>query len=207
MPAGEGSLARRRHVPSRLIEPDSLTDCLDLEKIFERNAPLHVDLGCGDGSFLCSLAQRMPSKNFLGIERLLNRVRASARKAATLENVRLLRVESSYAVRYLLPAESVERFYLLFPDPWPKRRHHRRRIVTPDFLNSIHAALKKDGSIYIATDDVDYFGIIKEIAKSNSGFAIGDGDVDLPQSKFGRIFREKGAPVHWLELRKISPVK
>ena len=207
MPAGEGSLAHRRHVPSRLIELDSLTDRLDLEKIFQRNAPLHVDLGCGDGSFLCALAQRMPDKNFLGIERLLNRVRISARKAAILDNVRLLRVESSYAVRYLLPAESVERFYLLFPDPWPKRRHHRRRIVTPDFLSSIHAVLQKNARIYIATDDVDYFGKIKEVAESNSGFAIGEDAADLPQSKFGRIFREKRAPIHWLELRKISPVK
>jgi tRNA (guanine-N7-)-methyltransferase len=207
VPADEGSLAHRRHVPFRVIELDSLTDRLELETIFERNAPVHVDLGCGDGSFLCTRAQRMPDKNFLGIERLLNRVRTSARKTATLRNVRLLPVESSYAVRYLLPTESVERFYLLFPDPWPKRRHHRRRIVTPDFLSSIHLALQNDGSIYIATDDVDYFGEIKEIAVSNSGFAICDGDVDLPQSKFGRIFREKGAPIHWLELRKISPVK
>jgi len=207
VPADEGSLAHRRHVPFRVIELDSLTDRLELETIFERNAPVHVDLGCGDGSFLCTLAQRMPAKNFLGIERLLNRVRTSARKAAMLHNVRLLRVESSYAVRYLLPTESVERFYLLFPDPWPKRRHHRRRIVTPDFLSSIHAALQKDGSIHFATDDVDYFREIKEIGESNSGFAVGDGDVDLPQSKFGRIFREKGAPIHWLELRKISPVK
>ena len=207
VPADEGSLAHRRHVPSRVIELDSLTDRLDLEKIFERNAPLRVDLGCGDGSFLCALAKRMPGKNFLGIERLLNRVRASARKAATLDNVRLLRVESSYAVRYLLPAESVERFYLLFPDPWPKRRHHRRRIVTPDFLSAIHAALVKGGSIYVATDEVDYFGIIKEVAESERGFAISDGDVDLPLSRFGLIFRQKGASIHWLELRKISPVK
>jgi tRNA G46 methylase TrmB len=79
--------------------------------------------------------------------------------------------------------------------------------VTWDFLSSIHAALQKDGSICIATDDVDYFGEIKEIAESNSGFAIGDGDIDLSQSKFGRVFREKGAPVHRLELRKTSPVK
>jgi tRNA (guanine-N7-)-methyltransferase len=191
----------------RLIELDSLIDRLDLEKTFERNAPLHVDLGCGDGSFLCALAGLIPDKNFLGIERLLNRVRTSARKAATLDNVRLLRVDSSYAVRYLLPAESVERFYLLFPDPWPKRRHRRRRIVTRDFLSSIHAALQKDGSIYIATDDVHYFEIIREVAESDPGFAIGDGDIDLPPSRFGLIFRQKGAPVHWLELRKISPVK
>jgi len=207
VPADEGSLAHRRHVPFRVIELDSLTDRLDLEKIFGRKALLHVDLGCGDGSFLCALAQRMPDKNFLGIERLLNRVRTSVRKAAGLDNVRLLRVESSYAVRYLLPAESVETFYLLFPDPWPKHRHHRRRIVTPNFLSSIHGALQKNGSIYIVTDDVDYFGKIKEISESDPGFSIRDENVDLPQSRFARIFREKGAPIHWLELRKISPVK
>jgi len=207
VPADEGSLAHRRHVPFRVIELNSLTDRLDLDKIFGRKAPLHVDLGCGEGSFLCALAQRMPDRNFLGIERLLNRIRTSARKAATLDNVRLLRVESSYAVRYLLPAESVETFYLLFPDPWPKRRHHQRRIVTPEFLNSIQVALQKNGSIHIATDDIDYFGKIKEIAESNPGFAIGNADVDLPQSKFGRIFREKRARIQWLELRKVSPVK
>ena len=207
MPADEGSLAHRRHVPFRVIELNSLTDRLDLDKIFGRKAPLHIDLGCGEGSFLCALARRIPNRNFLGIERLLNRIRTSARKAATLDNVRLLRMESSYAVRYLLPAESVETFYLLFPDPWPKRRHHQRRIVTPDFLNSIQVALQKNGSIHIATDDIDYFGKIKEIAESNPGFAIGNADVDLPQSKFGRTFREKGAPIQWLELRKVSPVK
>jgi tRNA (guanine-N7-)-methyltransferase len=187
-----------------LIALDSLTNRLDREKIFGRKAPLNVDLGCGDGSFLCALAQRMPGKNFLGIERLLDRVRISARKAATLDNVRLLRMESFYAVRYLLPAESVEGFYLLFPDPWPKRRHRRRRIVTPDFLGSIHAALEENGVIYIATDDLDYFGRIKKIAESHRGFAITDADVDLPQSGFELVFRRKGVPIEWLVLRKVS---
>jgi len=209
VPAGEGSLAHRRHVCSRLIaqSPESLTNRLDLEKIFRRKAPLHVDLGCGDGSFLCALAQRLPDKNFLGIERLSGRVRSTARKAASLDNVRLLQMESSYAVRYLLPAESVETFYLLFPDPWPKRRHHRRRIVTSDFLNSVHAALEQNGVIYIATDHLDYFRKIKKTAESTPGFAIDDADVDLPQSKFGLAFRQKGAPIHWLALRKVSPVR
>ena len=209
MPAGEGSLAHRRHVCSRLIaqSPESLTNRLDLEKIFGRKALLHVDLGCGDGSFLCALAQRLPDKNFLGIERLLSRIRSSVRKAASLDNVRLLQMESSYAVRYLLPAESVETFYLLFPDPWPKRRHHRRRLVKPDFLNSIHTALEQNGVIYIATDHLDYFRKIKETAGSTPGFAIDDAVVDLPQSKFGLAFRQKGAPIHWLALRKVSPVR
>jgi tRNA (guanine-N7-)-methyltransferase len=208
VPAGEDSLAHRRHVCSRLIPQSlySLTNRLDLEKIFGRKAPLHVDLGCGDGSFLCALAQRLPDKNFLGIERLSSRIRISAHKAASLDNVRLLQIESAYAVRHLLPAGSVERFYLLFPDPWPKRRHHRRRVVTPDFLNSVHSALEENGAIHIATDDLDYFGKIKGIAESNPGFVISDADPDLPSSKFGLLFRQKGAPIYWLALRKISPV-
>ncbi len=209
VPAGEDSLAHRRHVCSRVIPQSqfSLTNWLDPEKVFGRKAPLHVDLGCGDGSFLCALAQRLPDKNFLGIERLSGRVRSSARKAASQDNVRLLQMESSYAVRYLLPAESVETFYLLFPDPWPKRRHHRRRLVKPDFLNSIHAALRKDGVIYIATDHLDYFRKIKEIAKSIPGFAIEDRDVDLPQSRFRLIFEQRSAQIYWLTLRKVSPVR
>jgi tRNA (guanine-N7-)-methyltransferase len=209
VPAAEDSLARRRHVCSQLIppSPDSLTEQLDLKKVFGRKAPLRVDLGCGDGLFLCAVAERMPDKNFLGIERLLGRIRSAAFKAGRLGNVRLLRMESSYAVRYLLPAGSVETFYLLFPDPWPKRRHHRRRLVTPDFLSSIHTGLKKNGIIYIATDHLDYFEKIKAIARSNPGFAIADVDVDLPPSGFGIIFLQKGAPIHWLELRKVSPVR
>jgi tRNA (guanine-N7-)-methyltransferase len=192
---------------SRLITLDSLTDRLNVVKIFGRNAPLHVDLGCGDGSFLCAMAQQTADRNFLGIERLLDRVGTSVRKTAALENVRLLRIESSYAVRYLLSAESVETFYLLFPDPWPKRRHHPRRIVTPDFLGSIHAGLQKNGTFHVATDDVDYFGKIQQIAESSPGFVIFDGDLNLPPSKFGLIFQDQGAPIHWLALRKVSPVK
>jgi tRNA (guanine-N7-)-methyltransferase len=208
VPAGEVKSVRPRHVCSPLVGLVSLTDQLDLEKIFRRNAPLHVDLGCGDGLFLCAMAQRMPEKNFLGIERLLGRIRSAARKAARLHNVRLLQTESSYAVRYLFLAGSVETFYLLFPDPWPKRRHWRRRIVTPDFLSSIHTALEENGIIYTATDHLDYFKKIKEIARTTRDFMIVErADVDLPLTKFEQQFRAEGMPIYWLELRKVSPVR
>jgi tRNA (guanine-N7-)-methyltransferase len=193
---------------SALIELSSLTDRLDLEKIFERKAPLHVDLGCGDGAFLCTLARRIPQKNFLGIERLVGRIRSATRKAARLGNVRLLRVESSYAVHHLWPADSVEKFYLLFPDPWPKRRHHRRRIVTPDFLNSVQSALEQNGVLRLATDQSDYFENIVRLARNQSGFRIVDlNEADLPLTNFEQKFRAQGVPIHWLELRKVSPVR
>ena len=210
MLAGEFKVAHRPEGfrGSPIIEPGSLVDRLDLEKIFGRNAPLHVDLGCGDGSFICALAERLPEKNFLGIERLLGRIRSAARKAAMVGNVRLLRMENSYAVRYLLSAGSVETFYLLFPDPWPKRRHWRRRSVTAEFLRAISEALAENGRFLIATDHLDYFAKIEEIARVNSDFTVVDfADGDLPPTKFEHQFRAQGAAIHWLELRKVSPVR
>jgi tRNA (guanine-N7-)-methyltransferase len=203
--------------------PETYVVPLDLLAIFGRVAPLQVDLGCGDGSFLCELGLRYPEKNFLGTERLVGRVAKSCRKSANLENVRVLNVESSYAARYLLPAGSVETFYLLFPDPWPKRRHHRRRIVTKDFLDSTHRALENDGVLQIATDQLDYFRQIERLAQASSlqvsekldGLkrpslrreTSSDGNGDLPLTKFERRFSALGAPIYRLTLRKISPVR
>jgi len=203
--------------------PETSVAPLDLLAIFGRVAPLQVDLGCGDGSFLCELASRYPEKNFLGTERMVGRVTKSCRKSADLENVRVLNVESSYAVGYLLPERSVETFYLLFPDPWPKRRHHRRRIVTKDFLESTHRALENGGVLQIATDQFDYFRQIERLAHASSlqvsekldglkPSSLGeetssDKNDDFPLTKFERRFSALGVPIYRLALRKISPVR
>jgi tRNA (guanine-N7-)-methyltransferase len=191
--------------------PETYLDPLDPLAIFGRAARLHVDLGCGDGSFLCEMAHRHPDENFLGIEKLVGRVAKVCHKATGLKNVRVLNLETSYAVRYLLPKASVETFYLLFPDPWPKRRHHRRRIVTHDFLDSAHRALVSDGIFLIATDQIDYLQQIQQRAQNHSGFAIVDPTASpartgLPMTKFERRFREADTPIYRLTLRKISPV-
>ena len=203
--------------------PETYVAPLDLLAIFGRVAPLHVDLGCGDGSFLCELAQLHPDKDFFGIDRLVGRVAKACRKAATVKNVRILNVESSYAVGYLLPEGSVETFYLLFPDPWPKRRHHRRRIVTKGFLESIHRALEPNGVLHIATDQLDYFQGIEDLVAADRRFVdcsatpeprrrqvdvnAGPARTDLPQTKFERRFSALGVPIYRLALRKISPVR
>ena len=114
--------------------PESQVARLDLVQLFGRSAPLHVDLGCGDGSFLCEMAQQLSNSNFLGIERLTKRVEKVRRKAEKIENVRVLRADTLFAVRDLLPESSVGTFYLLFPDPWPKRRHQFRRDLHARFF-------------------------------------------------------------------------
>jgi tRNA (guanine-N7-)-methyltransferase len=181
---------------------------LSFDELFRRRAPVRVDLGCGDGSFLVALGAQIPEKNFLGIERLRNRVRSAIRKAANMDNIQVLRADTSFVVRHLLPEKSIEGFYLRFPDPWPKRRHHRRRIVTQEFLTAISTALEPDGFLSIATDHTDYFDAISQLALKSELFLVDErnGDDHLPASTFQRRFQEAGVPIHRLELRKVSPV-
>jgi tRNA (guanine-N7-)-methyltransferase len=187
--------------------PESYFAPLDLPKIFGRVVPLHVDLGCGDGAFLFALAEQTPGKDFLGFERLLHRVKKACRKADTIDNMRVLRIDTSYAVRYLLPEQSVEMFHLLFPDPWDKRRHQQRRIVGLDFLEAISAALVSDGILRVITDHRDYFDQIQEVAARSEKFAISESNGDsYPASTFEDRFKQQGVEIYRLSLRKTSPV-
>src|SRR6267142_1420708 len=197
---------------SPMIElvPELQAAPLDGAELFGRGAPLHVDLGCGDGSFLCELARQFPKRNFLGIERLTKRVEKVRRKAEKIENVRVLRADTLFAVRYLLPKNSVETFYLLFPDPWPKRRHQLRRIFTRDFLEAIAVALEKHGILRVATDQLDYFQQVERISRAHEQFQVvplSPDDAVLPVTKFERKFRKQGVPIYRLTLRKTSPVR
>ena len=190
--------------------PELQVPRLDVAELFGRSAPLHVDLGCGDGSFLCEMAQQVPRKNFLGIERLTKRVEKVRRKAEKIQNVRVLRADSLFAIRYLLPKNSVETFYLLFPDPWPKRRHQFRRTFTRDFLDAVADALEKHGVLRVATDQLDYFHQIERVSRAHRQFQVlprSPDDAVLPVTKFEKKFRDQGAPIYRLTLRKTSPVR
>jgi tRNA (guanine-N7-)-methyltransferase len=191
------------------LVPANCFELLDLPAAFGRTAPLEVDLGCGDGSFLTGIAAEDPSRNFLGIERLLGRVRTACRKVerAGLPNARVLRIDISYAVERLLPTNSVSVFHLMFPDPWPKRRHAPRRLVNETFLMSLHRALRSDGIVRIATDEPDYFRQITRLTSRSPHFAVVANSAPITAtSKFERRFTQSGAAIHRLVLRKVSPV-
>jgi tRNA (guanine-N7-)-methyltransferase len=197
----------RDHEAAIEFVPASITLPLDFAQIFVRAAPLTIDLGCGDGAFLAGLATANPQRNYLGVERLPGRVRSVCRKVAklALPNVRVLRMDTAYAVEHLIAADGVSQFHLLFPDPWPKRRHHRRRTMTNGFVAAIHRALVPDGLFHIATDYVEYFQHIERI--THSLFAPASVPISFPQSTFEKRFADRDLTIHRLLLRKISPVK
>lgn len=188
-------------VPTNYLQP------LEVADLFARNAPLEVDLGCGDSSFLAALAEQHPERNYLGIEQLLGRMRTGCRHVlrARLTNVRLVRVEIAYAVVCLLPPDSVDVFYLMFPDPWPKRRHLRRRVVSPDFITSIATRLKSGGQFRVATDQRDYFEQMVQTARGSQLFEVAPAiESALPRSTFEQRFLNAGDAIYRLELRKAS---
>jgi tRNA (guanine-N7-)-methyltransferase len=132
---------------------------LERSEICRGGRPLEVDLGCGDGSFLMEMAREYPDRDFLGVERLLGRVRKVCKKVTRrgIGNARVLRLDSRYVVEWLLPEASVTRLHLLCPDPWPKVRHHRRRLMQPDFLDAVWRALVPGGEFLFMTDHDEYF--------------------------------------------------
>jgi tRNA (guanine-N7-)-methyltransferase len=189
------------------VFPSDLCQPILLSEIFGNDRPVEIDLGSGSGKFLVESGARYPERNFLGIERLLGRVRKTRRKACQLKlgNVRVLRVEIDYAVRYLLLPNSISRFHLSFPDPWPKRRHHTRRLVDGEFLDAISAALEPNGELWIKTDHVEYFQWIeKTAAVALTTFAEAPWEQEYPNTDFDETFAAENAPIYRLRLRKVT---
>jgi len=119
----------------------------------------------------------------------------------------VLRIDVAYAVSNLLPADSIIAFHLLFSDPWPKRRHHRRRAFTAQFLSCIHRALIGGGLFHIATDHTDYFHQIERVIAATDTFVVSAEQQGFPLTTFEQKFLTRGLSIQRLLLRKASPVK
>jgi len=191
-----------------VIQPENWTDKIDVDACFPKQQPLEIDIGCGKGRFLLARAASHPNVNYLGIERLLVRARKVAARVtrAELSNVRLLRVEASYALEHLLPPLSARTLYISFPDPWPKRRHHRRRLLSPQFVDLIVKTLRRDGQVHLTTDHVDYLNGSHAMFTHDSRFE------EIPpfipneaeQTHFEILFQGQGCPIGRRSYVKVS---
>lgn len=162
-------------------------------------APLEIEIGCGNGRFLAVQAAKHPDTHYIGIERMLGRARKLNRKAERLpaKNLHVLRLEAFYTFYYLLPEHRLKTVYVLFPDPWPKRHHHRHRLFSPLFLDVVWMRLEKGGIIQIATDHQQYFQSIRESFLASPRFR------EVPamtrteeeQTDFEQLFLRQGLPI------------
>ena len=156
--------------PKYGLEPGD--QLLDLDVEFGRCAPRVLEIGFGMGDALAEMAQAQPQHDYLGIEvhrpgvgRLLSKLEEQGSN-----NVRVFCFDAIEVLQHQIPDESLDRVLLFFPDPWHKKRHNKRRIVRPEFVEMIRAKLKPGGVFHMATDWQDYAGWMMDVMNAAVGF-------------------------------------
>lgn len=192
---------RKENMSSIGFIPENYFGKLSPKDIFGTDGPFEVDLGCGDGGFLLQMAGHYPDRRFLGIERLLGRVRGVCSKAAQLgiENVRVCRIESRYFLEWLMEPKCISRLHYLCPDPWPKERHHKNRLVQQDFLPILSRALTDDGEFLFKTDHEEYFQWVLEHVEQSGLFEQIEWPEDAfyyPKTDFQLQWESMGKPIY-----------
>ena len=143
---------------------------LDLEKVFGRQAPKILEIGFGMGESTATIAHSNPHNDYLGLEvhtpgvgSLLNKI-----ESLGLTNMRIIQHDAVEILRYMLPLESLDGIHIFFPDPWPKARHHKRRLIQLGLVRRLCECLKPGGYIHIATDWEDYAIHILQVLQQES---------------------------------------
>ena len=145
---------------------------LDLAGLFGNDRPVTLEIGFGNGESLAQQAARHPERNYLGVEVHSPGVGHLMIKLAQQEsaNVRILQCDAMALLRHHLPVHSLAAVQLFFPDPWHKKRHHKRRIVQPEFAERVHCTLEPGGLLHMATDWEDYAHHMMRVLTTHGGF-------------------------------------
>lgn len=163
--------------------------------------PLEIEVGCGKGRFLTSQAKQNPDCEYLGIERMLSRIRLFDKKCQrqNIANAKVLRLEALYTFHYLLPAHHARKVYVFFPDPWPKKKHHSHRLFGPIFLRALWKRLAIGGKIEFATDHKEYFeSVVECFGNDTCHFGRVEPMARPPEvwTEFETLFRQQGMPIY-----------
>jgi tRNA (guanine-N7-)-methyltransferase len=182
-----------------------------LPEIFGNENPVEVEIGCGKAKFLIARAVEFPQVNFLGIDVVWKWMKFAVERSEKrgLGNIKFLRADAREAVAHGIRPGSVSIFHIYFPDPWPKRRHRKRRIVTGGFLRALHERLTDVGLIELATDHDDYYlhmrnaiaqsGIEWRGVRSVTGDRLFGAAV---HTNYEIKYAHAGRPLHYIELEK-----
>jgi len=177
--------------------------------LFGDEKPMELEIGCGNGEFLCTLARRDPETNFVGVEVKEKSANEAVARAAAADLKNVLFLKANFRLLYpLLEPSSLRAIYLHFPDPNARPKFRKRRIFSERFLDEMHAATTPDGRISVMTDHRDLFLEMLEVAEGDERwgkthaerYLVGF-EVESP-SRFQRIWEGHGLPTLRLELAK-----
>jgi tRNA (guanine-N7-)-methyltransferase len=186
---------------------------LELEALLGHPAgsrQLELEIGCGKGRFLLAAAARWPERDFLAVEQARALLGKVARRAArqALGNVRFVAGDAKELVVRALPAESLARVHVYCPDPWPKRRHARRRLFSPPFAEDLARVLAPRGELLLTTDHDPYFReVVARLAASESWVRCTPEEAfeGIPPGGFDAIFAQAGVPVFRGVWQRVAP--
>lgn len=186
--------------PSLLLRP-SIMERFDFESLFPAKQPVEVELGSGDGSFILDYAAAHPETNFLAVERLMGRLKKIDRKGrrAGLKNLLGVRLEAGYLLEWMIIPGVLDAVHIYFPDPWPKRRHWKNRLIHEEFAQSLIKALKPGGFLHLRTDDRPYFDRMLEVfdgeaVRADLTRVETSPDLLAWKTDFEKVFNEQGKP-------------
>ena len=165
-----------RHAPppvSRLrLDADRALEGLVWAELFGRAGPVEVEVGIGKGRFLLAAAQARPDVLHFGVEWANEYLRIAEERAEKrgLDNVRFVRTDAKELIACAIPDASVAAYYVFYPDPWPKKRHHKRRFFTETTLGDVARTLVKGGWLHVATDHEEYWSVIEPLVDRHPDF-------------------------------------
>ncbi len=168
-----------------LIKTNNQFEKLDLNLIFKNANPNYIEFGTGKGQFICKLAKLNPQINFIGVDRYatvlskaIKNLNETFETAESIENLRFLLFDVK-DIKEILNSKTIDKIYLNFSDPWPKKRHINRRLTSYNFLQIYDYLLKNNGSIEFKTDNIDLFNFSLNEIKNYNSFKIEQWTFDL----------------------------
>lgn len=182
----------------KLEEPAEQDPVLDWGAVFGNRQPVEIEIGIGKGRYIIAAAQAQPQINFIGIEWASKYLRLALDRSQKrrLINLRLVRADAREFVEFFVPTGSVRAFHLYFPDPWPKKRHHKRRLFNTSFLDEVARTLAPGGRLWLATDHEDYFAAMQEVLAADCRFREVEADWGEVKTNYEEKYLRAGKPIH-----------
>ncbi len=180
------------------------------DQIFSTNYPMKLEIGFGNGSFIIEMAMREPRTNFIGLDMYHKGIRKTITRAEKrlIENIHIVYGDARLRTQSVFKNETLEAIYINFPDPWPKKRHIKRRLITPNFIEILSSKLIPSGELRIATDCETYSRDMLTYLENSSlenkagSFKFAESRENIPQSKYEKNYLEQGKKIYYLDYIK-----
>jgi tRNA (guanine-N7-)-methyltransferase len=182
----------------QLADIDDADPVIRWAEIFAVERPIEIEIGIGKGRFLIDAAERRSESNFVGVEWAMKYLRLAHNRSVRkgLDNIRFVRADAREFVEFFVPSTSVQAYHIYFPDPWPKKRHHKRRLFNEGFLREIERTLVPGGQLWLATDFADYYEVMLDVLDLSETMREVEVDWQGARTNYEEKYLAAGKPIY-----------